>query len=246
VHVHNPRPVQVTSSSRASSSIHVKDYAQPVVAAPSAFASNRVKSEVRKALSFSSAPPEIIHPVQYPPPSRKDRKHTMSLTSQNSYANGQTPKDGPGSYSPDPNSIFREAREDRREATPCSPTIRTAQRQGMIVEGAKEPPSLKGVGDLSNTVDTDVTTKTLPGTYQSALPHASIIRSQSNTSRPLSNNSHWSRCTNTKPCLLPSPLSEIKDAPTFFDPDHWPLASPHPQKSPRATPLSNSITNLGQ
>ncbi|KAE9371922.1 hypothetical protein N431DRAFT_342302 [Stipitochalara longipes BDJ] len=49
----------------------------------------------------------------------------------------------------------------------------------MIVEGAKKPPSLDGVVDLSNTVDTDVTTKTLPAvTHENVLPTRHEIREE--------------------------------------------------------------------
>jgi hypothetical protein len=62
----------------------------------------------------------------------------------------------------------------------------------MIVQGAKEPPSLKGVVDLTNTVNTDVPTKTLPGTEPPPIP-LSELRSQPNISRLLSASSHASR-----------------------------------------------------
>ncbi|PMD29915.1 hypothetical protein L207DRAFT_444545 [Hyaloscypha variabilis F] len=49
----------------------------------------------------------------------------------------------------------------------------------MIVEGAKDPPSLNEVVDLSNTVDTDETTKTMPAvTHEKIVPTRHEIREE--------------------------------------------------------------------
>lgn len=42
------------------------------------------------------------------------------------------------------------------------------KQQQWIARGASEPISLDGIVDLTNTVDTDVTTKILPGKYSQA------------------------------------------------------------------------------
>jgi len=85
----------------------------------------------------------------------------------------------------------------------------------MIVERAKDPPSLDEVVDLSNTVDTDETTKTMPGTYTPPVPALSHIRTLSNTSRPLSISSRSLRRLSN----IPSPLNvhppDIYEAPSF-------------------------------
>ena len=210
----NPPPNQLTTS-RTSTSIESRDYTRSTTATPSAIASPRVRSELRKGppVSFSSAPPEIISPAKYPPPLLKDRnRRTMSSTSQDSYTNGHTYKNGPVSYSPYPNT-GRGNRDGSLDATPRSVANGSTKRQDMIVEGAKESPNLKGIVDLSNTVDTDVTTKPLPG-----MVSTSVIRPhQSNTSRPLV--SHARRVNNNTSALLYA-------KPPPFDPDNWPLPSP--------------------
>jgi len=57
---------------------------------------------------------------------------------------------------------------------PSVPTSNGNPRKGVIVDRASEPPDLKGVVDLKDSVDTDVTTKTLPGTWsRSTRPRSS-------------------------------------------------------------------------
>jgi hypothetical protein len=99
-----------------------------------------------------------------------------------------------------------------------------ANQKDYIVKGASEAPSLKGIVDLSNTVDTDVTTKTLPGTYIPSIPSISL------NSRPLSTFSRRSSksiyTTHKTPFLSPlhvSPHSIIE--PPSFPPENWPLSS---------------------
>jgi hypothetical protein len=68
---------------------------------------------------------------------------------------------------------------------PSEPTA-TQPKDNLIVEGATQAPNLKGVVDLTNTVDTDVTTKALPGNTPSR-PLAATSRLRS-TSIPLNKN----------------------------------------------------------
>lgn len=189
------------------------------------------------------ATPEELHRVTQPIHERKvsnssakQRRRTMSGASHNTTAtsNGHTSK---GSYSAFPSSSDRSSTQ--------SPTSPINKRAGMLIEERSEPISLEGVVDLSNTVDTDVTTKTLPGTYlPPPIPIISIHRPQPNTSRPLSSLSRApvrsGRSTHPMaPGLSPLHVSphDIMQPPSF-PPENW----PRPQNSE----TGNSAANMRQ
>lgn len=138
------------------------------------------------------------------PSSLKDRRRTMSEASQTSVTIGGThSRSGSATYSALPSQSRQDFQADNQSATRGQPPGTATKKQGMIVEGAREPPSLEGVVDLSNTVDRDVTIKALPGTDAPPIPAFSNMRPQSNVSRPLSlpSRSSW------RPSNLPSPLT---------------------------------------
>lgn len=149
------------------------------------------------------------------------RPRTMSAASQSTTtvtptANGTGSKNGSVDYTAFPNTS--------KSQIPSKGQPNVANKKDYIVKGASEPPSLKGVVDLTNTVDTDVTTKTLPGTYIPSIPSISL------NSRPLSTFSRRSSKSNytnhTTPFLSPlhiSPHSIIE--PPSFPPENWPLSS---------------------
>ncbi|KUJ06413.1 uncharacterized protein LY89DRAFT_412204 [Mollisia scopiformis] len=150
--------------------------------------------------------------------SAKQRRRTMSSASQTTTTtNGHASK---GSYSAFPSSSDRSSTR--------SPTSATNKRAGMLIEERSEPISLEGVVDLSNTVDTDVTTKTLPGTYPPPIPTISIHRPRPNISRPLSTSRMSVRSGHssqyTAPVLSPLHVSphDIMQPPSF-PPENWPL-----------------------
>jgi len=159
-------------------------------------------------------------------PSLKDRRRTMSEASQSSATSGGThSRSGSATYSAFPSPSRQDFPAGSHSAARGLLHGNTYKRTGMIVEGAKEPPSLKGVVDLSNTVDTDITTKTLPGTYTPPIPALSHMRTQSNTSRPLSLSPRSSRRLSNIPSPLNVHPAEIYEAPSF-PPEDWPLPSP--------------------
>lgn len=150
----------------------------------------------------------------------------MSEASQTSVTSGGThSRSGSATYSGLPSQSRQDFQSDNQSATRGQPSGTATKKQGMIVEGAREPPSLEGVVDLSNTVDRDVTTKTLPGTDAPPIPAFSNMRPQSNVSRPLPlpSRSSW------RPSNLPSPLNVHppgSQAPPSSPPEDWPLPSP--------------------
>ncbi|KAL5330433.1 hypothetical protein ACEPPN_003961 [Leptodophora sp. 'Broadleaf-Isolate-01'] len=92
-------------------------------------------------------------------------------------------KSGSVSYSTFPNTSNRPGNNhqtDRTDYAVVSPsTSRTNKRQGMILGISSVPPNVDGVVDLSNTVDTDVTTKTLPAvTHEHVTPLQHEIREE--------------------------------------------------------------------
>jgi hypothetical protein len=170
-------------------------------------------------------------PVQSQPkplasaPSLKSRRRTMSEASQSSVTSGDThSRGGSMTYSTFPSPSRQDFQTDNQSATRGQYGT-ASKKPAMIVEGAKEPPSLEGVVDLSNTVDTDVTAESLPGTDPPPIPALSNMRPQSNTSRPLSLSSRSPRRLSD----LPSPLNVHPPGfpqPPSFPSDDWPLPSP--------------------
>ena len=178
-------------------------------------------------------------------PSLKHHRRNMSEASQSSVASvGTHSRSGSATYTSIPYSGRQDHQIDNQSATRERPySTANNNKTGMIVEGTKEPPSLGGVVDLSNTVDTDVTTKTLPGTDPPPIPAMSSMRFQSNTSRPLSLSSRsLQRLSN-----LPSPLCVHPPgvyAPPAFPPEDWPL--PSPPLSSLNQSISKAAANMPQ
>jgi len=149
------------------------------------------------------------------------RPRTMSAASQStatvtSTTNGMASSNGSGDYSPLSNASHGQV--------PHKEPPNPANKKDHIVKGASEPPSLKGIVDLTNTVDTDVTTKTLPGTYITPIPSISL------NSRPISIVSRRSAKSNSNnpTTLFLSPLHVSPHSitePPSFPPLNWPLSS---------------------
>jgi hypothetical protein len=181
----------------------------------------------------------------------KERQRKMSTSSQNgtiSPTNGTKSRNGSISYSAFPSTGRRESQTQINDFAQPQPSNSVHTKQPMIVEGAKEPLSLNGVVDLSNTVDTDVTTKTLPGTYTPPIPPFSVLCTQSNTSRPLSIISRVSYRSTRSSTFVPPFLSPLHHAsphdieePPSFPPENWPIlpTSTAPPESP-----SDSINKM--
>jgi hypothetical protein len=208
---------------------------------------------------------ELQHPVLPPAPlphssnssntsvtaTRKERDRKMSTSSRNgitSPTNGTKSRNGSISYSAFPSTGRRESQTETNDFAQSQPCSSVHTKQPLGIEGAKEPPSLKGIVDLSNTVDTDVTTKTLPGTYTPPIPPFSALRTQSNTSRPLSTISRASYRSTLSSTFVPpflSPLHhvsphDIEELPSF-PPESWPI-SPTSTVSPESP--SDSIAEM--
>lgn len=153
--------------------------------------------------------------------SSKTKQRSMSTTSQSTLVPptmnaGTNPKKGSVNY-----AAFPELTK-RGQASSRPSTSNAQKRQGMIVEGASQPPSLDSITDLKNSVDTDVTTKQLPGTCP---------RPRSTYSR----NSVVSRAsTYTPPFLSPLHITphSIIEPPSFPQVD-WPLPSPTTSNFPQ-------------
>ncbi|EPE35211.1 hypothetical protein GLAREA_10908 [Glarea lozoyensis ATCC 20868] len=94
-------------------------------------------------------------------------------------------------------------------STASPPQSPREKRENYIIEGASEPPSLDGIVDLTNTVDTTVTTRQLPGTSSPPTPHSPW----SPTSPPYTRSNRSSNRSN-KPMPLP-PVTHEKVIPTL-------------------------------
>jgi hypothetical protein len=113
---------------------------------------------------------------------------TSSMSSQGtavvSHRRGSS-SNGSGSYSTYPSTA----------SPPQSPR---EKRENYIVQGASEPISLDGIVDLTNTVDTTVTTRQLPGTSSFPIPH-----SPRSPTSPTYARSNRSSTRSNKPMPLP-------------------------------------------
>lgn len=165
--------------------------------------------------------PEDSQPIpthEIPASNSRQRRRTMSTASQTT-PNTTNDHHSKGSYSTFPTTSDR--------SFTISPTSQTNKQSGKPVEERSEPISLEGIVDLSNSVDTDVTTKTLPGTYP-PIPTISIHRVRPNISRPLSTSRSSVRSGRSSHCTayILSPLHvsphEIMQPPSF-PPENWPL-----------------------
>lgn len=80
-------------------------------------------------------------------------------------------------------SIGSSASPESNQGHPkLSEAPKSATKHDYIVEGAQEAPSLEGIVDLTNTEDTEVTTRILPGNYDSIALYIKL--SVFNTNRP--------------------------------------------------------------
>lgn len=177
-----------------------------------------------------SNPPPVAEPDKATPPPRtrqtsgtragepsssKTKRRSMSTTNQTLVSltmnGGPTSKKGSSGYS----ALSGSSEDNRRSSRPQ--TANATKRQGMMVEGASQKPSLDGVVDLKDSADIDVTTKTLPGTNPRPCPHSTYSRT-----------SVISRVsTYSTPFLSPlhvTPHSIVE--PPSFPSAHWPLPSP--------------------
>jgi hypothetical protein len=180
------------------------------------------------------------------PPPLKSRRRTLSETSQSTVASVRIkPRNNSVNFAATPTTIGRQDYQPDMESATRGQSFATATKKpGMIVQGAKEPPSLKGVVDLTNTVDTDVTTKTLPGTEPPPIPPLSELRSQSNISRPLSASSRASRQLSNITMLSPLRVHPPgTDEPLSFPPEDWPLS---PTFLPSTDTKRKSAANMPQ
>jgi hypothetical protein len=191
------------------------DGRNPPVSLPSSLPEGAVPTQVQQTPSVTGAPP------------LKQRRRTMSGASQTTVASGSTmSRNGSLSYSAFPSPSHLESRIDNGAAAGRQPRGTLNKYTGMIVEGARELPSLEGGVDLSRTVDVDVATDILPGTDPPPLPAFSNLRPQFNTSRSLSTSFRGSRSLSnypipvlSPPCVQPRGIEE----PPSFPPEDWPL-----------------------
>jgi hypothetical protein len=212
VHDHRSRALSPFPSTTESIYEEPEDTGQQAIAsagsAPPIPARGRARTLTRDNHSHNSLPvslpasfPRAVVPTRghqtphfAPPPSLKSRRRTLSETSQSTIATGGTKsRNNSVSFAITPTIIgCQDYQPDNESAIRVQSFGAPTKHAGMIVQGAKEPPSLKGVVDLTNTVNTDVPTKTLPGTEPPPIP-LSELRSQPNISRLLSASSHASR-----------------------------------------------------
>lgn len=182
--------------------------------APAAENLNRGRSRTVKAKSTNSRgppvsfPSHLLHTVPGPKSSSSNtvEESNMATVSQ-SYvpAEGSSLKKPPTSYSAFPTG---ENHSSDLEHPIASLKISESQGKDMLVEGATEKPSLEGIVDLKDSVDTDVITTTLPGEY----PRSTISRDSVMARRPFLSPLHY-----TTP-------HDILDQPSFPH-ANWPLSA---------------------
>ncbi|KAH7355443.1 hypothetical protein BKA65DRAFT_498427 [Rhexocercosporidium sp. MPI-PUGE-AT-0058] len=129
-------------------------------------------SAVNHAVKRMSAMPVTNERPVHPPVSIKT----------NTNGHGKS-KSGSVSYSTFPNTSNRPGNKTQTERTDFAvrppTTSKTNKRQGIILENSSVPPNLDRVVDLSNTVDTEVTTKTIPAvTHEHVTPIRRQIREE--------------------------------------------------------------------
>ena len=225
---------------------------------------NQPSTETREDDNVVQTSPSVAAQVYKPksPPLQMNDKHTppspvnhtvkrmpaMPVTNESSVhppvsikTNGhKKSKSGSVSYSTFPNVSNRPGNNiqtDHTDHSVRSPTTsKTNKRQGMILGNSSVPPNLDGVVDLSNTVDTDVTTKTLPGTSPPPLPSLSEKRP-----RPASVMSRAStRSFSATPGLSPLHTSPHDiELPVSFPSANWPL-TPTSMKSSDSIGTANA------
>lgn len=147
-----------------------EDPGQQLFLPPTVTPPKRARGQARTLTKEDNAPPVSFSTYAIQVPSQqnpsvdalplKTRRRTMSGVGQRAVATGGT-RSRSGSLTN--SAVPRDSQPDKQSAT-GERSYNTANRKsGMNVEGTKQPPSLEGVVDLSNTVDTDVTTRNLPG-----------------------------------------------------------------------------------
>lgn len=263
VHDHRSRALSPFSSTTESIYEEPEDTGQQAVASarstPPIPARGQARTWIRDNHGHNSPPvslpssfPRAVVPTQNqqtphlaPPPSLKSRRRPLSETSQSTIATGGTKsRNNSVSFAIPPTMGRQDDQPNNESATRGQSLGGSTKYPGMIVQGAKEPPSLKGVVDLTNTVDTDVTTKTLPGTEPPPIPPLSELRSQSNISRPLSASSRASRRLSNITMLSPLRVHPPgMDEPPSFPPEDWPLSPTFPSS---IESNRKSAANMGQ
>jgi hypothetical protein len=165
------RPVTFTTTTTTTSTTSPTESNPPLVA-PSA----------KTALTPHSRPTSRAGEAA----SSMTKRRSMSATSQSTIGPPTTTN---GGTSPRKSSVSFAAFHGSQEQPQSSshpPTTSAPNRNGMIMEGADQPHSLEGIVDLTNTVDTDVTTKQLPGSRpRSKYSSNSVISPSSTYSAPL-------------------------------------------------------------
>jgi len=171
---------------------------------------NQPSNETLENENVAQDPPSVAAPVRKPksPPPQMNNKHTPT--------------------SPVNHTVKRMPAMPITNESPVHPPVskvtnghkKSKSGSGMILENSSVPPNLDGVVDLSNTVDTDVITKTLPGTPPPPLPSISEKRP-----RPVSVMSRTStRSFSATPGLSPLHSSPHDiELPVSFPPANWPL-----------------------
>ena len=174
----------------------------------------RVVSPVQespRSASFQTSPPK---PTHYSRPSSKTGNHRSSSQRRSISRSSSV------TYSAFPNTSPPQEQTSTFYSRPMS----TAAKRSYTIDGAKEAPSLEGVVDLNNTVDTEVITKTLPGTY---IPIPSVSARPSSGMSTSSNYSTSRASTYHSPSLLQLPSAYQKSNFSSFTPGIWPLPQLH-------------------
>lgn len=110
-----------------------------------------------------SIPRKQVGSGAYSPPSLPSQTFPSSTTSSPSHARQSSVRDKPLPSTP-PGTTGRAQNSGYADNRPAQPKL---GEQRMLVEGAREKPSLEGVVDLSNTKDTMVIEKIAPGMFSS-------------------------------------------------------------------------------
>lgn len=163
-----------------------------------------MRDTMRSGQASAARQPQI-HAVAMPPTipdhsiKRKPALPVTNETASSSSSLEHRKSRSSASYSPYPNTP---ASRSGQSETTVSPPALASKRQGMVE--STTPISLEGILDLTNTVDTDFFTKTLPGIYPSSYNSGAHIR----------------------------PGSALSDVSTRSDFDSWHIVPPDIQMSP--------------
>lgn len=165
---------------------------------------DRGRRSASSRASLTPKSPLYPNPVDYSPPADRpppaaspsqERQRTMSTTTGQKTATPSNSIKALGTSSRE-SSINHSAsafppqgkRTSQAAESGRSPAVSNVRRDndrgGMIVEGAAEAPSLDGVVDLKDSVDTEVITKSLPGNYPLSIMSPSPIPSHTSIHSP--------------------------------------------------------------